>query len=372
MINIVIENRDKSSIVHRFKADNLAVESLGINTSKNNKSTALCLMKSSLTMQHWQYYIEQKIGFILPNEQAQWLSNAVEQTAANHKLSLAELWDAIQVDYQLLQLLIDRVLIPESRFFRHQPSIEFVTELAIKHNIQVSKKNVESGSDNVSDNNCDGNSRPFRVWSVGCAAGQEVWSLAMILAAKNQSNYRILGTDVNRQALAKARRGHYHQRQQKLIPAVYQSFTQPLIKSEQKNSQAASQGYLSETNQGALTPPIIAFNQAAPNKLYEPLSDRTLTHWQVVPRLHEQVSFNWHNVFTQDVATPHLQQVIMCQNMLIYFRQFDQRDILTRLAAQCVLGGYIVLAPGEALFWRPSNMRRVDHLQVNAWQKISA
>ena len=91
-----------------------------------------------------------------------------------------------------------------------------------------------------------------------------------------------------------------------------------------------------------------------------------------MPRLHKQVRFMWHNVFTQEPATEHLQQIIICQNVLIYFRQFDQRDILTRLTAQCALGGHIILAPGEALSWRPSNMRRVIHSQVNAWQKISA
>ncbi|HAR75733.1 MAG TPA: chemotaxis protein CheR, partial [Psychrobacter sp.] len=61
-----------------------------------------------------------------------------------------------------------------------------------------------------------------------------------------------------------------------------------------------------------------------------------------------------------------------CQNVLLYFRKFDQRDILARLSNQCALGGYIILAPGEALFWRPSNMRRIAHPQINAWQKISA
>ena len=58
--------------------------------------------------------------------------------------------------------------------------------------------------------------------------------------------------------------------------------------------------------------------------------------------------------------------------MLLYFRKFDQRDILARLSEQCTLEGYIILAPGEALFWRPSNMRRIAHPQVNVWQKISA
>lgn len=94
--------------------------------------------------------------------------------------------------------------------------------------------------------------------------------------------------------------------------------------------------------------------------------------WQIAATLQQYVSFAWHNIFTQEVSTPYLQQVIICQNVLLYFRKFDQRDILTRLTAQCALGGYIVLAPGEALFWRPSNMRRIAHSQINAWQKISA
>ena len=91
-----------------------------------------------------------------------------------------------------------------------------------------------------------------------------------------------------------------------------------------------------------------------------------------MPTLKSQVRFALHNIMDKKPPTPYLQQVIVCQNMLLYFRKFDQRDILARLSEQCALGGYIILAPGEALFWRPSNMRRIAHPQINAWQKISA
>jgi chemotaxis methyl-accepting protein methylase len=88
--------------------------------------------------------------------------------------------------------------------------------------------------------------------------------------------------------------------------------------------------------------------------------------------LQPHVNFSVHNIIEKIPPTTHLQNVIICQNMLLYFRKFDQRDILARLSEQCALEGYIVLAPGEALFWRPSNMRRIAHPQVNVWQKISA
>ena len=44
----------------------------------------------------------------------------------------------------------------------------------------------------------------FRIWSVGCASGEEVWSLAMSLAAQQLKNYVILGTDVSQQAIINA------------------------------------------------------------------------------------------------------------------------------------------------------------------------
>lgn len=64
-------------------------------------------------------------------------------------------------------------------------------------------------------------------------------------------------------------------------------------------------------------------------------------------------------------------QIIICQNVLIYFRKFDQRDILAYFVRSLAVGGYLLFAPNEAMFWQHPNMRRVDDGQVNAWQKIS-
>lgn len=331
------------------------------NHLKKSESTLFRLKDRPIAVVQWQRYIEQEIGFVLPKEQSQWLLNAIETTAAENNLSVAELWDAVQTDSKLNQQLLDTVLIPESRFFRHEPSIAFITSLANQYYAQLTQNTIEDYSSNSVKSGVDSSTGVFRIWSVGCATGQEVWSLAMSLAAQNIANYMLLGSDVSQKALTKARKGQYDQRQRRLIPSAYQRFTQPLAVTDQNNIQATSQRQDSITDQ-ALSKP----------HLDRPLPNENSAYWRVVPELHEQVSFIWHNIFTQGLATLHLQQVIVCQNVLIYFRQFDQRDILTRLSAQCALGGYIVLAPGEALFWRPSNMRRIAHPQVNAWQKISA
>jgi len=308
-----------------------------ISKAKTGSMVVTVLVKEDfLNAQQWRRYIEQEIGFVLPDMQLQWLVNAVDHTAAVHQLTVAQLWTALPFNSELRQKLLDAVLIPESRFFRHIPSIQFVTECALQYQQHAHLNGLNT--DNL-----------FRIWSVGCAHGQEVWTLAMSLAAKQMTNYSILGTDVSQQALTKARLGRYDDRQRQLVPQDCQQFIQPL---------------LSEDVTGEPNP----YTSSAVHQMQKTIEP----HWQVAAALRQNVSFTWHNIFTQELATPSLQQVIICQNMLLYFRKFDQRDILTRLSAQCALGGYIILAPGEALFWRPSNMRRTAHPQINAWQKISA
>ncbi|GAA0317086.1 CheR family methyltransferase [Psychrobacter aestuarii] len=283
---------------------------------------------SVFPVEQWQHYIEKEIGFILPHEQQQWLINAVSHTACANDLSVEALWQQVPNDPELHQQLIDSVLIPESRFFRHLPSIQFITKAA-----EFAAKLPATAAQATP---------PFRIWSVGCSAGQEVWSLAMSLAAKQLYHYRILGTDVSQTALAQAREAKYEGRQQHLIPHDCQQFINPIQASYQDQNNRAMKGTAKE-----------------------------LPCWQVNRILRERVDFVWHNIFTKEMPTTHLQQVIICQNMLIYFRQFDQRDILNRLAAQCAVGGYLILAPGEGLGWRPQNMRRLKHVQVNGWQKVS-
>ena len=281
-------------------------------------------------VQKWQKYIEKEIGFVLPDIQLQWFINAIECVAKSNGLTAEQLWYKLPKDNELRQRLLDKVLIHESRFFRHKPSIDFVIKCASQYRT------------------VDNNKALFRIWSVGCASGQEAWSLAMSLSAQQFSNYSILGTDVSEEAIKNARLGQYDKRQQCLIPQLCQQFIQPLLTKSETNN----------TNDSLSPTPEV--------------NDSIQPNWQVEPKLRPHVSFSVHNIIEKTPPTAHPQHVIICQNMLLYFRKFDQRDILTRLAEQCTLGGYIILAPGEALFWRPSNMRRIAHPQVNVWQKISA
>lgn len=51
--------------------------------------------------------------------------------------------------------------------------------------------------------------RPVRVWSAACASGEEVYTLAMSFQRVAPDRATVLGTDISRKALAKARAAHY-------------------------------------------------------------------------------------------------------------------------------------------------------------------
>ena len=300
-------------------------------------------MTKAINTPMWQRYIESKIGFVLPNSQTKWLNNAIVTTAEDSQLSVAELWSAVQADARLRQQLLDRVLIAESRFFRHLPSLNYIAALATEHQQAVDQERVVADKLTEQADLPASKASLFKIWSVGCARGQEVWSLAMLLASKDITQYHILGTDVNYEAIQAAQLGRYSSRDIIPIPSKYSQYIQYC--------------------ESAITPASLAPALAYP-------SANSRRGWQVCDSLCKNVTFRHHNIFTGKVATKAKLKVIICQNMLIYFRQFDQRDILARLVEYCEVGGHIILAPGEALFWQHPKMQRILHPEVNVWQKI--
>lgn len=283
----------------------------------------------------WQAYIEQICGFVLPSVQHNWLIHAITITAQNHDMSADELYDTIQHDNMissqplsaLTQLLLDNLLITESRFFRHEPSLAFVGDL---YKSYITERHKVTPSFDVPS--------MFSVWSAGCSTGQETYSLAMTLGLISRQfvsplPFRVNGSDLSVRSLTLAKKGEYMGRQINEIPARYRS-----------------QLRATQDNMGI-------FNH---QKI-----------WQVDTKTQQHTHFFWHNLFAKTPLGLPKQQVIICQNVLIYFRKFDQRDILAYFVQNLDIGGYVLLAPNEAMFWQHPNMRRVDNGQINAWQKIS-
>jgi chemotaxis protein methyltransferase CheR len=94
------------------------------------------------------------------------------------------------------QELATLLTIGESYFFRDQGQIDLLRRRLLPELIAARQSR-----------------RRLRIWSAGCAGGEEPYSLAMLLRellpAPEDWQILVLGTDLNGQALAKARRGRY-------------------------------------------------------------------------------------------------------------------------------------------------------------------
>ena len=63
---------------------------------------------------------------------------------------------------------------------------------------------------------------PFRVWSAACSSGEEVYTLAMLLAdTLPNTPWEVVGSDISTQVLAKAEAGHYPLGRHEGIPPDY-------------------------------------------------------------------------------------------------------------------------------------------------------
>lgn len=103
--------------------------------------------------------------------------------------------------------LFNTVLINYTGFFRDPAAWNYLARKVVTR-IVASKKSHE----------------PIRVWSAGCASGEEAYTLAMLLASaigekKFCERVKVYATDVDEEALGQARQGRYTGKELKPVPA---------------------------------------------------------------------------------------------------------------------------------------------------------
>jgi chemotaxis protein methyltransferase CheR len=100
--------------------------------------------------------------------------------------------DAIIADEALLDQVMADLTVGESYFFRDPAQFEFIRDVVLPSLLRAHPQ------------------APVRVWSAGCATGEEAYSLAILLReAGLAGNSHVIGTDIVRRRLAHARRARY-------------------------------------------------------------------------------------------------------------------------------------------------------------------
>lgn len=207
--------------------------------------------------------------------------------------------------------LADQLLIQETRFFRHRESHALVRRVVARHAIERP-------------------GRDLHLWSVGCASGEEAYSLAVdalasFAAVGSAPNFAVIGSDISVAALGRARRGSY--------PGDA----------------------------------LDAADRAALGPLLQPAGTG---HFRFADSVRDRVAFVADNVLDQRCGffTAGV-DIIFCQNLLIYFRRWRRQQTLNFLARRLRRGGYLILGPGECVDWRPEHLEKVDEPGVLAFRR---
>ena len=232
---------------------------------------------------HWCHLIESHTGIAVSDCWADFARRRMVEY-----LSLRRAGDGPES----LQALVDRLLIKETCFFRHPASFNYVANF-------LTGKTDSPGAGPQPEP-----SSGFSLWSVGCASGEEAYSLAILSeqlceAGKLSAPVHLLATDVSQSALEVAGRGEYPRSRLRQLNAMQHTW-------------------------------------------FDSTDEKFL---RVRTALKKRVVFARHNLL--DPLPGKMFDVIFCQNLLVYVVPTRRKMLLEKLAGALKPGGCLVLAPGE-------------------------
>jgi len=216
--------------------------------------------------------------------------------------------EKLRGEHRELDILYRDLLIGVTRFFRNEEAFDVLGK-------EVLSDLLKAGS----------NESPFRVWVAGCATGEEVYSLAILLnelTAESGRPFKIFATDVHQGSLEQATRALYDED---------------------------------------------AIVNVSPERLkrYFLLRGRS---YQVVPEIRQAIVFAHHNV-VKDAPFTRV-DLVSCRNMLIYLQQPAQEKVLSRFHFALNRGGIMFLGPSESLGHLDHDFETI-HKQWRIYRKFS-
>jgi two-component system CheB/CheR fusion protein len=214
--------------------------------------------------------------------------------------TFSEYLEYLEVHPEEFVALFNTILINVTSFFRDEEAWASLTGTALPE--LLAQKTPDS---------------PIRVWSAGCATGQEAYTLVIALAELLgadvfRERVKIYATDADEEALARARAGTYDAHELADLPA----------------------------------------------DLRERYFDEIDGRYVFTKDLRHQVIFGRHDLI-QDAPISRI-DLLVCRNVLMYFNAETQSSILARFYFALNDGGLLFLGRAETLLSHATNFAPVD------------
>lgn len=241
--------------------------------------------------------VRERGGLDLPEARRPELDRAV--TAALHACdaqSPTELYARLRSHEEArpaLEALLAALAVGETHFFRSRAHFDVLAQRVLPALIDRRRA-----------------TRRLRIWSAGCATGEEPYSIAILLERLlpdiDAWDVLILATDIARDALERARRGRYRPWSLREVPPEVEAAY--FVAREQER--------------------------------------------ELVPRVRDRVRFAYLNLV--DERYPSVlsgtvdMDLVLCRNVLIYFDDEITRAVVTRLGQSLAEGGWLLVGHAEA------------------------
>lgn len=156
------------------------------------------------------------------------------------------------------------------------------------------------------------NHKRITIWHAGCSSGEEVYSMAILLKEMGiLENSKIIATDIDEQILERARNGVY----------------------TVKNMELNEKNYVRYNGENEL------------NKYFEVKNGLAYMDKSLV----RDVSYRKHDLVNGAVFNKF--DIVLCRNVMIYFNQNLQNDVLKKLHESVFKYGYLAIGSKESLIW---------------------
>lgn len=255
----------------------------------------------------WQLFVRERWGLVFTGRRLRLLRESLCQRmmtlglASCHEYYVFVEWHPQgQEEWSCLLNLLTN---PETSFFRQRPLYDALHQQMIP---QLAAAKARRGE------------RVFRLWSAGCSIGSEAYSLAITaLEALDMTTWTVAvrGSDLNPRAVAYAAQGRYHAQEIRGLPLD-----------------------------------LVA-------KYFLPLDRDGQTLYQATADLRSALTFEVRNLARPEKVQWLAQDVIVCQNVLIYLEPTARTTLVQWLCDLLMPGGYLVVTPAEVVGLAPSHVR---------------
>jgi chemotaxis protein methyltransferase CheR len=156
------------------------------------------------------------------------------------------------------------------------------------------------------------NHNKLSIWHAGCSSGEEVFSMAILLQEMGHlDKATLVATDIDTAIIDRAKKGQIHTKNMELNGKNYQRYEGPFTLDK----------YFKEQNGVSVLDPSLLKN----------------------------VSFRKHDLVQGGVFSKF--DLILCRNVMIYFNQTLQNDVLIKLHESLFKYGYLCIGSKESLIW---------------------